>query len=225
MSVEVKVENLEELLSGLDKRKEYVAKAVNVTCREFKSRAPGWINSAVTNEYTAKAKDIKGSIRGVHNVGHVTLGGVKLDDIRIEYRGKPLTLSHFKFTPKEAAELSKKKRIIPGQYTISGRPVVWAFQRRKATIKTEILKGQKKTLTGRYSPTPFIASMPTKDEENSPMLPFQRRSAARKDVVSVRTLSVPQMIMNEEVQKNIDEKINKGLATRLEHHLKRYSNA
>ena len=217
-SMGVKIENLEEVLSGLDKRKEYVAKAVNATCRDFKSRAPAWISKAVTQEYTIKAAEVKGAIKGTHNVGTVKLGGVRLDDIRIEYAGRTLTLSHFKFTPKKEASLGKKRGMIPGQYTANGRPVVWAFQRKKKTIKAEIHKGKKKTLTGKYKPTPFIASM------NGPEMPFQRKGEARTDLVSIRSVSVPQMILYDDVAKDINDRISEGLAGRLQHHLSRYSN-
>lgn len=219
-SVNVEVKNLEEVLSGLDRRKEYVAKAVNSTCRDFKSRGPGWVSKAVTAEYTIKASEVKGALTGKHNVGHISLGGVTLDDIRLEYTGRLLTFSHFRFTPKRPPALSKKRSLIPGQYTYNGRPVVWARIPRKKAINVEVHKGQKKPLAGRYEPTPFVASM-----NGSPTLPFQRRSKARTDIVSMRTVSIPQMITNEKVAEDISTRISEGLGTRLTHHLKRYSNA
>lgn len=219
-SMEIKVDNLEEVLSGLDKRKEYVAKAVNSTCRDFKSRAPAWISKAVTAEYTIKASEVKGALTGKHNVGKISIGGIKLDDIQLEYSGRVLTLSHFRYTPKKEAALGKGKGIIPGQYTSAGRPVVFAFQRKKKAIKVEVHKGQKVSLSGRYKTTPFIASM-----NGSPMMPFQRRGEARTDVESFRSVSIPQMITNDKVAEDINERISAGLAGRLQHHLERYSNA
>ena len=50
-------------------------------------------------------------------------------------------------------------------------------------------------------------------------LPFQRKSSKRTDMKSVRTISVPQMITNETVAENIQEKIKDGLSKRLDHHL------
>lgn len=220
-TLDVKVENLEEVLKGLDKQKEYVAKAVNATCRDFKSRGPGWISKAVTQVYTIKASEVKGALTGNRNIGHISLGGVTLDNIQLEYSGRTLTFSHFRYSPKKEAVLSNKRGLIPGQATSSGRPVVYAFQRKKKAIKVEVQKGHKVTLNGRYETTPFIASM-----NGSPMMPFQRRSndpTKRTDVVSMRSLSVPQMIENEDVSADISEKISDGLAKRLEHHLERYS--
>ena len=217
---DIKIENLEEVLSGLDKRKEYVAKAVNSTCRDFKSRAPGWISKAVTQEYTIKSSEVKGAMTGSQNVGHIKLGGISLDDIRLEYSGRVLTYSHFRYTPKKPAPLSNKRQIIPGQATSAGRPVVYAFQRKPKAIKVEIHKGQKKEVRGDYGTTPFIASM-----KGSPMMPFQRKTKERSSAVSMQSTSVPQMITNEKVAKDINERINDGLAKRLEHNLERYSNA
>lgn len=218
-SLDVEVQNLEEVLSGLNKRKEYAAKAVNSTCKDFKSRAPGWINKAVTQKYTIKSGEVKGALKGAHNVGTTVLGGVKLDDIRLEYSGRILTFSHFRFTPKKPAGVSKKRGLIPGQYTTAGRPVVYASLLKKTNAKVTVKKGQTKVLKGRYSPTPFIASM-----RGSPMMPFQRRTAERSSVVSMRSVSIPQMITNEEVSQDINERISEGLGKRLQHHLDRYSN-
>lgn len=218
--IKVEVKNLAEVLAGLDKRKEYVAKAVNSTCRDFKSRGPGWISKAVTSEYTIKASEVKGALTGKHNVGHVSLGGVTLDDIRLEYRGRLLTFAHFRFTPKSRPSLAKKRGLIPGQYTSSSSPVVLARIPKRKAVKVEVHKGQKKTLSGRYEPSPFVASM-----NGSPTLPFQRRSQARTDIESIRSVSIPQMITNEKVAEDISTRISDGLAKRLEHHLKRYSNA
>ena len=218
--MEIRMDNLEDVLSGLDKRKEYVARAVNSTCKEFKSRAPGWISKAVTNEYTIKSGEVRGALTGKRSVGSITLGGITLEDVRLEYTGRVLTFSHFRYNPKKPPTLAKKKAMIPGQYTTSGRPVVWASVRRSKAITVEVHKGQKKKLSGKYATTPFITSM-----RGSPMMPFQRRSSERTDAVSLRSVSVPQMITNEKVAEDISNKINDGLAKRLEHHLQRYSNA
>lgn len=220
-TLDIKVKNLDEVMKGLDKNKEYVAKAVNATCRDFKSRGKAWVSKSVTQEYAVKASEVKEAFSGVHNIGHLKLGGVGLDNIKLEYSGRPLTFAHFKYTPKKPAPLSNKKGVIPGQFTSSKRPMVYAFQTKKKPIKVEILKGQKHILKGDYSTTPFIASM-----NGSPMMPFQRRSndpKKRTDVEAPQSTSVPQMITNEKVSKDISERIDTELSKRLEHHLERYS--
>lgn len=218
-TMEVKVDGLEDVLSGLDKRKEYVAKAVNSTCKDFKSRAPGWINKAVTQEYTIKAGDVKGALTSKRTIGTVSLGGVTLDDIYLEYSGRILTFSHFKFTPKKPdVKLLKKRMLIPGAKTSSDSPVVWAYAHKNQNVKVEVKKGHKKTLKGKWMSTPFVASM-----KGSPAMPFQRSAQKRQDVKALRTISIPQMITNDKVAADINKRIDTELGKRLQHHLDRYS--
>ncbi|MBE5899530.1 MAG: hypothetical protein E7279_08000 [Lachnospiraceae bacterium] len=218
--MEIKVEGLEDILSGLDKRKEYVAKAVNSTCKEFKTRGPGWISKAVTQEYTIKAGEVKDAIIGKHSIGHITLGGVTLEDIYIEYSGRVLSYSHFRFTPRKSdIKLLKKQIRIPGQRISSDRPFVWMHAHRNQNVKVEVHKGRKKVLKGKYMSTPFIASM-----NGSPDMPFQRTSQKSQKVRSIRSVSIPQMITNEKVAKDISERVSTELGKRLQHHLDRYSN-
>ena len=217
--VGMNIQNLGEVLAGLDQTKGYVAKAVNSTCKDFKSRAPGWINKAVTQEYTIKAGDVKGALKAKHNCGTTVLGGVTLDDIRLEYRGRVLTFSHFKFTPKGGGVKLKKKRVlIPGQRTTSDSPVVWAYAHKNQNVKVEVKKGHKTTLKGKWMSTPFVASM-----GSSPVMPFQRTAQKRQEVKSMRSVSVPQMITNDKVAKDINDRIDTELGKRLQHHLDRYS--
>jgi hypothetical protein len=224
-SMEIKVDNLEEVLSGLDKRKEYVAKAVNSTCRDFKSRAPAWISKAVTAEYTIKASEVKGALTGKHNVGKISIGGIKLDDIQLEYSGRLLTPYHFRMTPKSISTSKlKKKQLIPGQFTSAGRAVVWAAKLRQKPIQVEIHKGQKKVLHPDSGwEGPFLYKI------DGGVIPFQRRPrrgyGGSDTMESIRTTSVPQMITNDRVAEDINQRISEGLAGRLQHHLERYSNA
>lgn len=220
MAVDVKVEGLEDILTGLDKRKEYVAKAVNSTCKEFKSRAPGWINRAVAHHYTIKEKEVKDSLKAKHNCGTTVLGGITLDDIRLEYRGRVLTFAHFKFTPKDPGiNLRKKRTLIPGQRTTSESPVVWAYQHKARKVMVTVKRGHKEILKGKYLTTPFIASM-----NGSPVMPFQRTAQKNQTVKSMRSVSIPQMITNDKVAEDINGRIDRQLGKRLQHHLDRYSN-
>lgn len=217
--VGMNVENLSEVLAGLDQTKPNVAKAVNSTCKDFKSRAPGWISKAVTQQYTIKAGDVKEALKAKHNCGTTVLGGVTLDDIRLEYRGRVLTFSHFKFTPKGGGVKLKKKRVlIPGQRTTSDSPVVWAYEHKTQKVTVTVKKGHKEVLKGKYLTTPFVASM-----GSSPVMPFQRTAQKRQEVKSMRSVSVPQMITNDKVAKDINDRIDTELGKRLQHHLDRYS--
>ena len=184
-------------------------KVVNRTCNDFKSRGPGWVNKSVTGKYTVKLAEIKEAYKGADGSG---------TNIRLKYIGHPLTLLNFKFSPKKVQDkFYKKKQIIPGQFTASVSPVVFARQARKQTIKAEIIRGQKKTLgTGKGEGLPFIAKV------GNNTMPFQKRAEPRNSMDAVRTLSVPQMISNEEASKDLRNRIDEELGKRFKHHLTRY---
>lgn len=171
------------------KAQENGAKAVQATCREFKTRAPAWISKAVTEYYTIKKKDITEAKKGASVVGKTKVVGVAVDKVVINYKGRVLTPTHFRMTPKE-------------------RPAAG----RKYKIKTTIRKGQKKTL----GPRAFLGGTGGTNQ-----IPFQRVSDSRLPIKAIKTLSVPQMLTNEEVAKKINENIDEGMAKRLEHHLQR----
>ena len=217
-TLNVKVENLEEVLKGLDQTKGNAAKAVNATCRDFKSRGPGWVSKAVAQEYTIKASEVKGAFNGAKSIGHLKLGGVSLDNIELEYSGRTLTLSHFRYTPKKPPAFSGKKMLIPAQSSPVGHPI-WVMARRAKVIKVEIHKGHKAELIGDYGTTPFIATM------GGQTMPFQRRTKDRSSAESIRRTAIPEMITNKKVSEQISKNIDEGLSKRLEHHLERYSNA
>lgn len=215
----IELEGLEEVLSGLNQTKPNVAKAVNATCKDFKTRGPGWVTKAVTQVYNIKSGEVKDAIAGKHNIGRVNLGGVTLDDIYIEYRGRVLTFSHFKFTPKTSGvKLLKKRILIPGQRTTSDRPYVWTYVHKNQKVTVTVRKGHKEVLKGKYLTTPFIASM-----NGPPVMPFQRTAQKNQTVKSMRSVSIPQMITNDKVAEDISERIDKELGKRLQHHLDRYS--
>lgn len=55
----------------------------------------------------------------------------------------------------------------------------------------------------------------------STQIPFQRRGNERTPIDVIKTLSVPQMITNDDVAGNIDKRINEEMKKRLDHHMQR----
>ena len=53
-------------------------------------------------------------------------------------------------------------------------------------------------------------------------IPFQRQSQNRKDIKAIKTLSMPQMVSNQEVEKDIYEAINEKLGKRFDHYVDTY---
>lgn len=99
--IELVIKNLAEVEAGLKAKEAQVIKAVNATTNDFKSRGPGWVSQEVTQVYAIKKKDVTRTKKGAKVNGKVSIAGVKLNNVEIEYRGSLLTPVHFKMTPKK----------------------------------------------------------------------------------------------------------------------------
>lgn len=222
MSNEMKVvidgyDNVVKEIQGMKAKSE---KVVNRTVADFKSRGPGWVAQEVTKVYNIKKQGVNEHKKGIINKGTVKVRGVKLDNVALVYRGRPLTLTHFNMTPTKPPELSEKriKIYIPGTGFRNVR------LRKKTTVEATIFKGKREVMTGDYGTPIFIQENPQKAGQ---YLPFQRTGKKKeikgveKDVLEVfKSVSVPQMIENDTVAENIHARINIKLGKRLEHHLK-----
>ena len=90
-----------KLFRKLEDHPKAMAKALRRTVSDFKSRAPGWVSSAVTSHYTIKKSDVRSAVKAKEKAGSVKVGGVSVDGARIKYEGGLLTPTHFQMTPKE----------------------------------------------------------------------------------------------------------------------------
>ncbi len=233
--LKMELSNLTELLKDIDGTKAIMAKAYNATAREFKSRGKGWINNAITQYYNITATELNKHFKGAQLVGKTSLGGVPIDDYRLIYKGKRLSLTHFKksavdYPKKKIGERVEDKTVTPGDNIRpkkgGPRDYVMLRQTKPYQITVQIKIGNTQRLKGRFPENaPFIASMPKKREpgETTAPLPFQRSSSKRSSAESIRTLSVPSMIENPRLNKSIMKNINEGLENRLQHHIERYS--
>ncbi|MCI5996113.1 MAG: hypothetical protein MRZ45_09265 [Blautia sp.] len=210
----ISIANYAKLCCRLKAMNKNAEKAISRTVSDFKSRAPGWISQAVTEEYTIKKNEVKNAMTGARKVGSIEVRGTAVDNIQLVYEGRMLTPTHFKMSPKKPSTVRQNARLIPGQNTSSNSDVVVAKPLKSKAITVEIHKGQKKVLSGKYDNTPFLAS-----NRGDGFIPFQRRGEERSDIVSIKTTSVPQMITNEKVSASIQEKIIEGIQSRLEHHV------
>lgn len=82
---------------------------------------------------------------------------------------------------------------------------------KRKDITAEIIRGRRVSLApGRA----FLA-----DNRGGGYIPFMRTGDSRYPIKSIKSVSVPQMITNEEVAEKIKENIEAGLQKRLEHHV------
>ena len=187
--------------------------AIKRTVADFTSRAPGWVSKEIRQHYgvdTAAIKDAaKKPKRGRTSI---KVAGVTVDGATLEYKGRTLTVTHFKMSPKQQPTARQKNPIrIPGQAVATARnsPVAMVAPPKPYTVKATIIKGQR-TALGAGS---FIAS-----GNGGSVLPFQRTAEGRKPIEAVRTLSVPQMI-DGRAREGIQEAISTGLEKRFAHHI------
>ena len=75
------------------------------TLKDMHSRAPGKVASAVTTVYNIKKGEIIPSKKTDKKLaGDIKTAGEKLSTFEILYSGRPLTLTHFGFSPKTVPE-------------------------------------------------------------------------------------------------------------------------
>lgn len=141
------------------------------------------ISKAVVSEYEIKPMDVKKSLDQKKASLADTTAYIKSE-------GKPLSLAHFKFTPKRPPKIKGVK--------VADRKVV--------TVKIKKQVGAKK-ING------FVQTI------NGATNVFKRLGKARFPIAVVRTVSVPQMIENSKVYPKIKKEAEKKLEERLTHEI------
>lgn len=199
--IQCQVKNYEKLTKDIRDIEKASEKALKNTVSDMKARAPGLIASAVTDAYNIKKSEVtpSKSSKPKKMAGTIKIKGDTLESLRFIYEGRLLTPTHFgmKPTTRPAAKVSangKKKRA--AAYTVT----------------SEIKKNQRKALGSDV----FLGS-----NKGSGQIPFQRAGKERTPILSVKTLSMPQMITNDKTSADIEAKLREGLQARLEHHTKR----
>lgn len=187
--------------------------AIKRTVSDFTTRAPAWVSKGIRQHYGVDTAAIKeAGPKTKKGATSIKVSGISVDGATLEYKGRTLTPTHFKMSPKVRPSGQQAKQIrVPGQAiaTAKGSPVAMIRPPKKYTVKATILKGGRASM----KPGTFIAS-----GNGGATLPFQRTDEGRTPIEAVRTLSVPQMISGKAKQ-TIEETISTKLAERFEHHV------
>ena len=107
--IEIEFPNLKDIEKKIAAHEKAAGKALRRTVSDFKSRAPAWISAAVVEEYGIKKADVKSAISAKQKAGSISIGGISVDNIQIEYQGRVLTPTHFKMKP--TARPQKKYKV------------------------------------------------------------------------------------------------------------------
>ena len=187
--------------------------AIQRTVSDFATRAPAWVSKGVREHYGVDAAAIKDAqTKPKRGKTSITVAGVTVDGVTLEYRGRTLTPTHFKMSPKQMPEARQDKHIkIPGGGIGSGSPVAMMRPPKKYTVKATIIKGQRSSLP--------VGTFITAGKGGS-VLPFQRTGEGRGPIQAVRTLSVPQMI-DGRARETINEIISANMEKRFQNHIQR----
>lgn len=192
-----------KLLSGINKINNFTAdinEVFDLTMKDMIKRAPGPMATAITNHYGIKKSEVrykKDFNHGKKKIGSIYVRGEDISSIEFKFSGRVLTPLHFGMTPKE-------------------RP-----QKKKYKIYAKIKKKKK-----------AFETVPTQDPNNgiflapasksSTIIPWFRYSADKKDIKPIKTLSLPQMVDNKGVRREINEKVADLMHKRFDHHLARF---
>lgn len=203
------IENYGQVVKALGKIQQQAEKDLQGAIRDVRREATKKIADEVAQNYNVKKSEI--------TAGKIVRSKVtaKAGSIEIEYKGRLLTPTHFKgYSPKKTSALTEKSVVIPGQgISFKGKPGQFATVRVRKSykVKAEIKKGNKIT----FSKGTFVAPAA---KGSQTYIPFQRSGEGRKAVEALKTLSVPQMVTNDEVAKSILEhlggSVSKGLDRR-----------
>lgn len=207
--VKVTMKGAQKVIDGIEKKRTLAEKAVAKTISDMKSRAPGAIASCVTGTYNIKKSEINpSSTKEGKKAVTMRVSGETIEGLAFTYKGRLLTPVHFGMSPKTPP------------------------QGKSYTLTATIRKDKGKKVIGRYKNTRtkggpdsqqshfvLMGTGNTKaDGVNA--IPFQRRSTGRMDIKKMTTLSVPQMIGEEEtVAPAIQTKLTELLTTRLNYHM------
>lgn len=213
-SVEFAIKNYKNVKKNLDKMRKAPKKVIERTMSDFRSRAPGWIGTEVAKAYNIKKAELQ---PGAKTIGTVKIKGDDVKSLRIEYKGRLLTHTHFGMSPTSPSPAySLKATVIKGQRKTLGKVKKLTKKQRKNIGKNFTQSG---TRSSNKSPI-MLMHTGNKKAGGTSYIPFQRVSANRNDIKAIKTISMPQMVSNEKVAPNIQKAIEANMGKRIEHHMK-----
>ncbi|WP_069997756.1 phage tail protein [Cellulosilyticum sp. I15G10I2] len=189
-----KIETLTIELKGFEKEVgEAAYHALNRTLDQVVTQ----VGRIVPKEYAIKAKEVKETFAG----------GIKRPsksnlEASVASRGHTLSLAHFPLTPSDP----KLAKMLEIRY---GTPL---------KVKIKKSSGNKQIRT---NPKPFLASTGAKSADKTQYNIFKRSGKSRLPIAPVRTLSIPQMITNENIGDQIQNFATEKLNERLQHEIER----
>lgn len=212
MSVTCEIKNYKTLKKRMEDMKKAPRKVIKALTSDATKRAPGWVAAEVTKTYGVKKGEITGK-----KIGSVKVQGASVEEVKIVYKGRPLTHTHFAMSPKspkpDRGPYTLKATVIAGERKTLGKVKKLTKKQLASMAKNLTRSGTQKS---NRSPIMLMRA------NGGQYLPFQRTSKNRKDIEVVKTVSLPQMVSSKRTEAGIQTALNEGLGKRLDHHMKRY---
>lgn len=210
-SFSVSLSGSDAIVKKLQKLRDGGEVAIKRTVSDFTNRGPGWVSKGIREHYGVDTAAIKEAAqRPKRGRTSIRVAGVSVDGASLEYKGRTLTPTHFKMSPKARPTAQQNKPLrIPGQLIGNGSPVAMVRPPKRYTVKATIIKGQRAAMS---SDTFLTAG------NGGVVLPYQRTGDGRTPIEAVRTLSVPQMI-DGRARETIEQLIDTKLGERFNHHI------
>lgn len=220
--IKIEITNTKELFKGLNGITPGMDRALQRTISDFRSRAPSWVSQAVRNHYGIAARDISPKTKKdvenkVKKAGQVYSRGKTLHTLAIAYYGRVLTPTHFNMEEKEPKQgpYNIKATILKGRRKrIGGRKALTKEQKRNIGRN---FTHQGKRHRRRYPA--LLMHTGAKKANKTQYIPMRLMENDKWHVI--KTLSLPQMVENESVQKDIQRNVDKNLYKRARGHVEK----
>lgn len=190
----VAMQSVAEAINKISDTYQNVGSVYDRTMKDMISRTPGKIASSVTSIYGIKKSEISYKKVYKSSAGSIRVGGDNLASLEFQYSGRVLTPLHFGMTPKNRPEKSKYK------------------------VKAKI----KKQAKAFKAPADGGVFLPPAAKGSATIIPWMRLSSLPDDIKPIKTLSLPQMVDNQDVKKLINNSVADLLHKRFDHHMTQY---
>ena len=214
----------QQTIKELEKMQKAPKKVIDRTVKDFKQRGPSWVAQEVVKFYNIKKSEITPAKTGKASkgsAGTIKAAGDTINSMTLVYRGRVLTPVRFSMTPKAPkASYTLKAQIKKGEKKTLGKVKKLTKKQRKNIGKNFTQQG---TQNSNKSPV-MLMHTGNKQEDGTNYIPFQRQSKDRNDIKAIKTISMPQMISNPKVEKEIYAAIGDKLGKRFDHYTEQYMN-
>lgn len=169
------------------------------------------VGRQIPKVYGVPQKEIRSALNSKQRKVKIVTGAAGEGSVSVAVFGRPLTMTRFRHTPQSPPQAAKsgKRR---------------AF-RVKALVSRESGMKSVGPVRGLDSTNKPVFLMPAKKKDGSGSYLFAFRTGAKKGTKEklkvIRTLSIPQMVTNDQVGPGIVDKVNQTVFKRLTHELDR----